>query len=74
MNMPGLSDALRSRLASLLATEFSKKVSRMAVLKWMSLALRSMLARHPQKMPRQAGRGVCLKSIASARWPGWHAQ
>ena len=27
MNMPGLSDALRSRLASLLATEFSKKVS-----------------------------------------------
>ncbi len=63
MNMPGLSDALRSRLASLLATEFSKKVSRKAAL---SVAVRraALGAGSPpvlKTLTQQAVRGSCLK-------------
>ena len=68
MNMPGLSDALRSRLASLLATEFSKKVSRKAAL---SVAVRraALDAGSPPvltTLTQQAVRGLAPKSTAPA--------
>ena len=66
MNMPGLSDALRSRLASLLATEFSKKASRLAALSLAvtCAALDAGSPPVPLKITQQAVRECCLSSIA----------